>query len=110
MGGVNTLPPEKAVRALQIHHCLRLRKPRSLSFQILKSLPPEDRQLSTLVLNTTWGLSVPRLQTLFGVSRSVVYDDIRQMKIAILNSRKYQRMYTDLVDKIMLTARRYLPS
>lgn len=61
----------------------------------LKNLKIEDRQISLLALNVSFGLSREALYEAFEISESTYLRSINMMSVALLSSHKYQKRYAD---------------
>ena len=59
----------------------------------LHDIKAEDRQLSLLALQISFGMERTALIGAFKISQSTFAKDINQMSIALLSSHKYQRAY-----------------
>lgn len=71
----------------------------------LPKLKIEDRQISLLALSVSFGMERKALIEAFGISPSTFANDIKQMSIALLSSRKYQQAYATLCVDIQYYAR-----
>lgn len=71
----------------------------------LHDLKMEDRQLSLLALNISFGIEREKIIGAFKISRSTYANDTRLMSIALLSSHKYQQAYATLCTDIQYYAR-----
>ena len=71
----------------------------------LPDLRIEDRQLSLLAPQVSFGMEREPLLNAFKISKRTFRNDIRQMSIALLSSIKYQRAYKSLCVDIKYYAR-----
>lgn len=65
----------------------------------------EDRQISLLALQVSFGMERKTLCDAFDIRQSTFGNDIRQMSVALLSSRKYQQAYASLCVDIQYYAR-----
>lgn len=71
----------------------------------LHDIKAEDRQLSLLALQISFGMERATLIEAFGISYSTFMKDIALMSVALLNSHKFQRAYAILCVDIQYYAR-----
>lgn len=71
----------------------------------LHDIKAEDRQLSLLALQISFGMERTNLIEAFGISYSTFMKDIALMSVALLSSHKYQRAYALLCVDIQYYAR-----
>lgn len=71
----------------------------------LHDIKVEDRQLSLLALHVSFGMERTTLTKAFQIGQSTFSNDIKQMSIALLSSRKFQQAYANLCVDIQYYAR-----
>lgn len=71
----------------------------------LHDIKAEDRQLSLLALQISFGIERKNLLEAFEICQSTFANDIKQMSVALLSSHKYQRAYALLCVDIQYYAR-----
>ncbi len=104
-GTKNSLAPDQLLNAT-LFVWQKCYKARGVVAKItLPNIGKEDRQLSLLALSISFGMERNTLMKAFEVSRFTFANDIKQMTIALLSSRKYQRAYSNLCTDIRYYAR-----
>lgn len=73
----------------------------------LPGLRIEDRQLSLLALQVSFGMECESLVKAFEISDRTFRRDINLLSVALLSSRKYQQAYAKLCTDILFCARWY---